>query len=109
VEESILEAKQQMGFESTRGWCSKTVNHQAPLAMVLLTLVKVWYARCAAEDERLLPEAPPWNPGKTRPSFIDMLGALRRTLWEHRISPNSRLTPQVRDILDSLAYTLAAA
>ena len=109
VQESILEAKQQMGFESTRGWCSRTVHHQAPLAMVLVTLVKAWYARCAVEDGSLLPEAPPWNPGKTRPSYLDMLAALRRTLWAHRISCNSTLPPQTRDILQALTETLCAA
>ena len=34
VEEAIREAKQCLGFENTRGWCSRTVNRQAPLAMV---------------------------------------------------------------------------
>ena len=109
VEECILEAKQQLGFETTRGWCSRTVNHQAPLAMVLVTLVKAWYARCAAEEPTLLPEATPWNPAKTRPSFLDMLSALRRVLWQHRISSNSRFTARVRDILETVAYALSAA
>jgi len=109
VEECILEAKQQMGFETTRGWCSRTVNRQAPLAMVLVTLVKAWYARCAAEEDSLLPERTPWNPGKTRPSFLDMLSALRRVLWEHRISSNSGFTGRVRDILKTVFYALSAA
>jgi len=109
VEECILESKQQMGFETTRGWCSKTVNHQAPLAMVLVTLVKAWYARCANEEPSLLPEATPWNPCKSRPSFLDMLGALRHVLWQHRISSNSRFTARVRDILETVSYALSAA
>jgi len=109
IEECILEAKQQMGFESTRGWCSNTVNHQAPLAMVLVTLVKAWYARCAAEDSSLLPESTPWNPSKTRPSFLDMLSALRRVLWQHRISPNSRSMARVREIWETVSYALFAA
>lgn len=109
VEECILEAKQQMGFETTRGWCSKTVNRQAPLAMVLVTLVKAWYARCAAEEPSLLPQPTPWNPAKTQPSFLDMLAALRRVLWRHRISPNSRFTERVRDILEAVSYALSAA
>ena len=109
VEECILESKQQMGFETTRGWCSRTVNHQAPLAMVLTTLVKAWYAQCAPEDDSLLPEAVPWNPGKTRASFADMLSALRRVLWEHRISPNSTFSGRVRDILKAVSYALSAA
>lgn len=109
VEECILEAKQQMGFETTRGWCSKTVNRQAPVAMVLVSLVKVWYARCATEEPSLLPDITPWNPTKTRPSFLDMLSALRRVLWQHRISPNSTLTARVRDILETVSYALSTA
>jgi len=102
-------AKQQMGFESTRGWCSKTVNRQAPLAMVLVTLVKAWYSRCAVEEPSLLPEPTPWNPKKTQPSFLDMLAALRRVLWQHRISSNSRFTARVREILETVSYVLSAA
>ena len=107
VEEAILEAKQQLGFENTRGWCSKTVNRQAPLAMVLVTLVKAWYARCAAEPG-LAPESTPWYT-KTRPSFADMLAALRRVLWQHRISPKSMFSARVLEILDTVAYALFAA
>ena len=109
VEEGILEAKQQMGFESTRGWCSKTVNRQAPLAMVLVTLVKAWYARVAADEPSLGPQRTPWQPCKTRPSFHDMLSALRRVLWQHRISPKSRFTVQVQQILETVSYALCAA
>jgi len=109
VEECIQEAKQRMGFETTHGWCSKTVNRQAPLAMALVTLVKAWYARSAAQEPSLLPETTPWNPSKTRPSFADMLSALRRVLWLHRISPNSGFTARVRDILKTVSYALSAA
>jgi hypothetical protein len=109
VEESILEAKQTLGFETTRGWCSQTVTRQAPLAMALVTLIKAWYARCAVDEPALRPAATPWYPSKARPSFADMLSALRRVLWQHRISPNSRVTGQVRDILKTLSYALAAA
>jgi hypothetical protein len=109
VEECILESKQQMGFEATRGWCSKTVNRQAPLAMVLVTLVKAWYARCPADEPSLRPQTTPWNPCKSRPSFLDMLAALRCVLWQHRISSNSRFTARVRDILETVSYVLSAA
>lgn len=109
VEESILESKQLMGFENTRGWCSKTVNRQAPLAMVLATLVKCWYACCAAKEPSLLPEAMPWQPKKTRPSFADMLSALRRVIWSHRISPNSGTTGKVQEMIQTVTYALSAA
>jgi hypothetical protein len=109
VEECIWEAKQQLGFEQTRGWCPKTVTRQAPLAMVLVSLVKAWFAKAALDEPGLLPEAVPWNQAKTRPSFADMLAALRRVLWLHRISSNSTLTGRVRGILESVFLALFAA
>ena len=109
VEESIQEAKQQMGFENTRGWCSKTVHRQAPLAMVLTTLVKAWYARAALKQPHLLPQGTPWLPDKQRPTFLDMLSALRGVLWRHRISPNSVVAKQVHKLLAAVRYALCAA
>ena len=109
VEEAILESKQHMGFESTQGWCSKTVHRQAPLAMVLVTLVKAWYARCAAEEPSLLPETLPWYAHKRHPSFADMLSALRKVLWQHRISPNFRFSPRVKELIETVSYGLFAA
>ena len=105
IEEAIWEAKQHLGFEQTRGWCSKTVHRQAPLAMVLATLAKAWYARCAAAEPSLAPEPTPWNPSKTRPSFADMLAALRRCLWRHRISPTSGVSARLQQIVETVAYT----
>jgi len=109
VEEVILESKEYMGFESTQGWCSKTVNRQAPLAMVLVTLVKAWYARCALKEPSLLPETMPWYEHKRHPSFIDMLSALRKVLWQHRISPNLRFSARVRELIETVSYALFAA
>jgi hypothetical protein len=109
VEDAILESKQHMGFESTQGWCSKTVNRQAPLAMVLVTLVKAWYARCATEEPSLLPETMPWYAHKRHPSFADMLSALRKVLWQHRISPNFRSSSRVRQLIETVSYGLFAA
>jgi hypothetical protein len=109
VEEVIEEAKQSMGFESTQGWCSKTVNRQAPLAMILVTLVKAWYARCALKEPTLLPEVMPWYEHKRHPSFGDMLSALRQVLWHHRISPNLRFSARVKEFIQTVSYALFAA
>lgn len=109
VEECILEAKQFMGFESTYGWCSKIVNRQAPLAMILVSLVKAWYAHCAADEPLLLPETMPWYEHKRHPSFLDMVSALPKVLWHHRISPNLRFSTQVKELIESVSYGLFAA
>ena len=109
VEEAIQEAKQCLGFETTQGWCSRTVNRQAPLAMVLVTLVKAWYARCALQEPALLPAPLPWYPHKVQPSLADMLAALRRVLWQHRITLNSRSWPRVRRLFQMVSFVLSAA
>jgi len=109
VEESYREGKQFLGFETVQGWCSKTVLRQAPLALVLTTLVKAWYARCAAAEPSLLPKPMPWYPDKAHPSFADMLSALRGVLWRHRLLANSPLSPRVRKILKGFAYALSEA
>ena len=109
VEEAIQEAKQCLGFESTQGWCSQTVNRQAPLAMVLVTLVKAWYARRALQEPALLPQALPWYPHKVHPSLADMLAALRKVLWQHRITLNSRSWPRVRRLFQMVSFALSGA
>jgi hypothetical protein len=108
VEEAIQEAKQCLGFETTQGWCSRTVNRQAPLAMVLVTLVKAWYAQCALQEPALRPEPLPWYPHKVQPSLADML-ALRKVLWQHRITLNSRSWPRVQRLLQMVSFALSGA
>src|SRR5205823_6259305 len=48
IEECIRDAKQHGGFEKVQGWCPRTVERQAPFALVVQTLVKAWYVRHAA-------------------------------------------------------------
>lgn len=109
IEEAIYESKQHLGFESGRGWCSKTVNRQAPLAMILLTLVKAWYAQHAQGRADLAPTAPPWYGRKRRPSLLDMLAALRGVLWSDRIHGKSAKPGRIDNILNIISYALCKA
>ena len=77
--------------------------------MVLVTLVKVWYARCALQEPALRPEPQPWYPHKVQPSLADMLAALRRVLWQHRITLNSRSWPRVRRLFQMVSFALSGA
>ncbi len=43
IEQAIKDGKQLGGFEQTQGWCPRTVQRQAPMALIVQTLVKVWY------------------------------------------------------------------
>jgi hypothetical protein len=109
IEECIEEAKQHLGMEQTRGVCARTVSRQAPLAMLLGTLVKLWYVDQAAGRPTLAPAAVPWYPQKRGPSFRDMLAAWRRVFWRHRVWNNSHHGPEFHKAFEALAYALCEA
>ena len=69
------DAKGQLGFEEPQGWTRRAVQRTAPVAMLLYSLVVLWFS---GEGHRHY-EAPhrPWYPGKTQASFADMLATLR--------------------------------
>jgi hypothetical protein len=108
VEECIQEAKTLMGTERTRGWCARTVSRQAPLTMLVETLVKLWYDQHASGRQALLPPSLPWYPHKPHPSFRDMLSALRRCLWRGPIF-NCHHERELNKILARLEYALCNA
>jgi len=108
LEEAIGEGKS-LGFEDTRGWCAKTVGRQAPLAMLLVTLVKVWYLKWTSKDPGLRLEKTPWYPQKTQPSFADMLGTLRTVLWQEHAKINMPFYRHLQNTWKTLLYALSAA
>ena len=109
IEECIEEAKQQMGMERTRGWCSNSVQRQAPVAMLVTSLVKLWYIRHADQVAGLLPPELPWYRHKQGVSYRDMLGALRMALWRQRVLCNSHAPRESLKTLNELTYVLCHA
>ncbi len=76
LEVAIQEAKGRLGFEEPQGWTRRAVERTAPMAMVLYSLIVLWFAGEGHRHLRL-PERP-WYRQKTEPSFADMLTTLRR-------------------------------
>lgn len=112
IEECIRDAKQLGGFEQVQGWCKRTVERQAPFALVVQTLVKAWYLLHGAAATSAQPRGAKvcrWLREKDHPSYLDMLATLRRVLWTHRIKCNSTLAGRVRRLLEPLRFTLCAA
>ena len=108
IEECIQEAKGHLGMERTRGWCVKTVSRQAPLAMILSSLVKLWYIGHAIDHPQWLPRAMPWYTNKPHPSFHDMHSALPRCLWRGRMF-NSQIPCELKETYAALEQTLCDA
>ena len=112
IEEAIQDGKQHGGFENVQGWCPRTVVRQAPMALIVQTLVKAWYVRCGRRATSAHPKGSAicgWRRPKDHPSYLDMLATLRGVLWEHRINMKSALWGVLRDTLHALRFTLAAA
>ena len=109
IEETIHDGKQLGGFEQVQGWCPRTVERQAPMALVVQTLVKAWYLHYGVRAASAQPQGTDWMHSKDHPSYLDMLATLRRVLWDQRINHNSTLGRRLRGIWKTLQFTLCAA
>jgi len=75
IEVTFHDAKQHLGFVQPQGWTPKAAQRTAPMAMLLYSLVVLWFHR---HGRRLYkPIDRPWYRTKTDPSFADMLGTLK--------------------------------
>lgn len=102
------DSKQHLGFEQPQGWTRRSAERTAPLAMLLYSLVVLWFARDGHRSWR--PLNCPWYTSKTDPSFADMLNTLRRLSVRKQVltlalhGPGSR---KIQQLLEN-AVTLAA-
>jgi len=83
IEEVNQAAKTHLGFEQPQGWSRRAVERTAPTAMLLYTMIVIWFAVRGHRDYR----APcrPWYKGKTHPAFADMLTTLRSLSIKHEV------------------------
>lgn len=93
------DSKQHLGFQEPQGWSRQAVQRTAPMAMLLYSLIVLWFARDGHRQYQ--PLDCPWYTSKAEPSFADMLATLRRrslrqTLFELRLTgPGSRKIKQL--------------
>jgi hypothetical protein len=107
IEQTFHDSKQHLGFEEPQGWTRRAVQRTAPMAMLLYSLIVVWFAEhghCAYR-----PITRPWYLTKEHASFADMLVTLRRESAREQIStlglsgPGSRKINRIVEHLAQLA------
>jgi hypothetical protein len=76
IEVSFHDSKQHLGFEEPQGWTRNAVERTAPMALLLYSLIVLWFASEGHRQWRPLDR--PWYPQKSEASFADMLSTLRR-------------------------------
>lgn len=107
LEVAFHDSKMHLGFEEPQGWTRQAVERTAPLAMMLYSLIVVWFVQ---EGHRRHHPAPrPWYTTKQQPAFTDMLATLRRESLREQISRLGLTGPGSRKILETLENLAALA
>ncbi len=85
LEVTIHDSKQHLGFEEPQGWTRQAVERTAPVAMLLYSLLVLWFVVEGYRHYRA--NTYPWYRTKPRASFPDMLTTLRReSVRDHFLS-----------------------
>jgi len=84
LEVTFESSKQCLGLEDPANRLPKAVRRTAPMALVLHSLVVLWFER-GGWELLSFPERP-WYKRKKEPSFADMLTALRRQSWLEKLA-----------------------
>jgi hypothetical protein len=79
IEVAFENGKQMLGFEDPANRLPKAVQRTAPMAMLLVSLVTLWFHKTGHRYVKF-PKRP-WYKKKKEPSFGDMLSTLRRLSW----------------------------
>jgi SRSO17 transposase len=111
IEQAFADARNVLGAGEARNRVRRAVERTVPFAMIICTLVIVWYARHGHDSADITArrQAEPWYRTKTEPAFEDMLAKLRRTMITARISGGSAAQPAPGQIQAVLAAWHAAA
>jgi hypothetical protein len=88
IECTFENCKQLLGLEDPANRLPKAVERTAPMAMIVYSLVVVWFHQAGHKSLRF--PIRPWYPRKEEPSFADMLTTLRRVSYEAK---TARLLP----------------
>lgn len=107
IEQTFQESKGYLGFEEPQGWTRHAVERTAPLAMLLYSLIVVWFAGHGHRQW----QAPdrPWYRSKRGPAFVDMLDALRSETLRSRVISLGLRGPGSRKIIRTLQQVSSLA
>jgi hypothetical protein len=85
LEVTFHETKGKLGFEEPQNRTERAVERTAPFALLLYSLVVLWYVQSGHKLRAARPAAMPWYSSKVAPAFSDMLATLRRASWAARL------------------------
>lgn len=107
IEVTFHDAKQHLGFEQPQGWSRRAVERTAPMAMLLYSLIVLWFAQAGHRGYQ--PPWRPWYPHKAHASFADMLATLRRCSVRQQVLSTGLSGRGSRNILKTLCHAVQLA
>lgn len=110
IEVCFRDTKQHLGGQNPQSWKRSGPERAACLSLWLHAITWCSYLAEHPAGQTWIPR--PWYPRKSTPSFLDALAALRRTLWQERITAMSDTSTPGQDktkITDALLDTLTYA
>ena len=96
IEEAFQGSKTHLGFEQPQSWTRKAVRRTAPMALLLYSLIVIWFAQDGHRSYVVPPR--PWYRTKTQPSFADMLATLKRESLKEEVSKHLGNRPLPRNL-----------
>ena len=107
IEVTFHDSKMHLGFEEPQSWSRKAVQRTAPVAMLLYSLIVIWFVQHGYREYR--PAVRPWYKQKRHPTFTDMLATLRRVSIREQINCWGLTGPGSQKIIHTLENTLSLA
>lgn len=105
IETTFQETRSELGLETTRGWCERTVLRAAPCLIGLYSVVAGLFALLPQEKRR---GGVKWR-GKEGVSFSDALGAVRRWLWAGAVLPQADAQWKIEELPEPVRELLLNA
>lgn len=112
LERTFQDCKQKLQVQNTQLQLPASVRRSVPFGMLVYSLVVYWYITVGHVEAATLNPHPddPWYRRTGRPSFTDMLAALRRLGWARRFVDLPSTTPsEPKFWQEYLARMVAAA
>jgi hypothetical protein len=107
IEVAFQSSKTHLGFEQPQGWTPKAVERTALTAMLLHTLILLWYAKVGHRLYR--PLHGPWYRSKHHAWFADMLVTLKRESIQEQVLSTPTSERGYRKVLRTLLHALHPA
>ena len=107
IEVTFHDCKQMLGFQDPANRKEKAVRRTAPMAMVIYSLIVVWFHREGYPHVQF-PNRP-WYRKKEEPSFADMLTTLRRLSWKHNYGEIAPRRGDAKKLFDQITWILCLA